>query len=90
LESVSSGISAYPVSDSINIQYDESEYHYSQWFFNAASGDIHLTLSSPGFSVTMTLYDPEGVEIKSTVEAPEQEIIHNIGASGGEFSVVVQ
>jgi hypothetical protein len=38
----------------------------------------------------MTLYDPEGVEIKSTVEAPEQEIIHNIGASGGEFSVVVQ
>ncbi|MGE0075936.1 MAG: S8 family peptidase [Sphaerochaetaceae bacterium] len=90
LESVSSGISAYPVSDSINIQYVESENHYAQWFFNAASGDIHLTLSSSSSSVTMTLYDPEGVEIKSTVEAPEQEIIHNIGASGGEFSVVVQ
>ena len=89
LESVSSGISAYPVSDSINIQYDESEYHSSQWFFNAASGEIHLTLSSTGSSVTMTLYDPEGVEIKSTVEAPEQEVTHNIGASGGEFSVVV-
>jgi serine protease len=90
LESVSSGIPAYPVSDSINIRYDESENHYAQWFINAAAGDIHLTLSSISSSVTMTLYDPEGVEIISTVEAPEQEIIHNIGTSGGEFSVVVQ
>ena len=89
LESVAGDLITYTVSDSINIIYDEAENHYAQWYFQVASGEIHLTLSSTSSSVTMTLYDPEGVEIESTVEAPEQEIVHDIGESGGEFSVVV-
>ena len=89
LESVEGDLITYTVSDSINIIFDEAENHYAQWYFQVASGEIHLTLSSTSSLITMTLYDPEGVEIESTVGTSGQEIVHDIGESGGEFSVVV-
>lgn len=90
LLSVPDGYPTYAVSDLIHVEYIDSELTQARWYFNADSGEIHLTLASSSSALALALYDPHGVQIIGSEEFSGQEIIHQIDGNGGEFSVMVQ
>ncbi len=92
LESITPGINAYDISDSVSVLFDHTEVITDEWSFQANRGVIHLSLASESTDISyldMTLYDNDGTLVESTAGTREKEIVYDVGDNGGLFSVRV-